>query len=59
MRLKKEYIIYYHTWTWVVFTGEMFLLAVLDKDNDNGIDNECVPIITRVVLREDYLYQIR
>ena len=21
LRLKKEYIIYYHTWTWVVFTG--------------------------------------
>ena len=22
LRLKKEYIIYYHTWTWVVFTGK-------------------------------------
>ena len=21
LRLRKEYIIYYHTWTWVVFTG--------------------------------------
>ena len=29
LRLKKEYIIYYHTWTWVVFTGNQFSLIFL------------------------------
>jgi len=29
LRLKKEYIIYYHTWTWVVFTGLIPLIILI------------------------------
>jgi len=29
LRLKKEYIIYYHTWTWVVFTGLIPLIILV------------------------------
>ena len=57
LRLKKEYIIYYHTWTWVVFTGKAetcvqngfsFEYRPRAKNKkQNNVKNECFAVRVR------------